>query len=434
MKVLVNQILTSSNLAKAREWGKLITITGFAQIALQFIGFISGIIIIRLLSTEEYAYYTIANTMLGTMIMLADSGISNGVKAEGGKVWQDKKKLGVVLATGLSLRKRFGIYSLIVTIPILAYLLLDHGTSIFFTCLIILAIIPAFFAALSDSFLEMAPLLHQDIKPLQINQLEVGLGRLALTTLFLFFLPFTFLALIANGIPRMYGNYKLRKISKRFASDSEKPDFLVQKRVKVAINRTMPIVIYYCISSQISIWLISFFGSTTSISHIGALGRISVVFGLFAALFSTLVVPRFSRLKPNRRNLLRTFLFIQGGTAVISIVLISFIWLFSDELLWILGQGYYGLSYELLLLGISSGIILMAGVCSELIIIRGWFIKTYILIIVNFISTVLALMYLNISSLIGVLYINIITTVAGYLVVFLYGIFSINRTKLIVNE
>jgi hypothetical protein len=159
----------------------------------------------------------------------------------------------------------------------------------------------------------------------------------------------------------MYGNYKLRKISKRFASDTEKPDFLVQKKVRVAINRTMPIVIYHCLSGQISIWLISFFGSTSSISQLGALGRISMVFGLFAALFSTLVVPRFSRLKANKSVLLRTFLLIQGGTATISVTVIFFLWLFSDQLLWVLGQGYYGLSYELLLLGISSGIILMAG-------------------------------------------------------------------------
>lgn len=426
MKLLVS-ILASPKFAKALEWGKLITITGSAQIVIQIIGFICGILIVRLLSTEEYAHYVLANTMLGTMVMLADSGISNGIMAEGGKVWQDKKQLGVVLATGLSLRRKFGFYSLIVTTPILAYLLLDHGASIFLTFLIILAIIPAFFSALSDSFLEMAPRLHQEIKDLQMNQLEVSLGRLALTGLFLLFLPFTFVALIANGIPRIYGNYKLRKISKRFASDTEKPDLLVKKKVRVAINRTMPIVIYHCFSGQISIWLISFFGSTSSISQLGALGRINMLFGLFGALFSTLVVPRFSRLKSIKGVLLTRFLLIQGVTLVISVSLVFFLWLFSDQVLWILGPSYYGLSFELLLLGISSGIILMMGVCSELIIIRGWYLKPYFLIGVNFTSTVMSLMFFNISSLVGVLYFNIIVTAIAYLLNFFYGIISINR-------
>ncbi len=426
MKGFVHLILTSPNFAKSREWGKLITITGSAQVAIQIIGFISGILIIRLLPTHEYAYYTIANTMLGTMVMLADSGISNGIMAEGGKVWQDKKKLGEVLATGLRLRKKFGIYSLIITTPILAYLLLDHGASIFIIFLIVLSIIPAFFASLSDSFLSMAPKLNQDIKPLQINQIQVSLGRLFLTGLFLFVFPFTFVALIANGIPRIYGNYKLRNISKRFASDTEKSSILVQEKVKVAVNRTLPIVIYHCISGQLSIWLISLFGTTSSIANLGALGRIAMMFTFFAAIFSTLVVPRFSRLKEYKK-ILKTYLLIQGFTALISFILISFLWVFSDQFLWVLGQGYYGLNYELLLVGISSGIVLMTGVSSGLNIISGWHLKTYFLIGVNLISSVISLTFLNISSLVGVLYFNILINGMAYFVNIIYGLQSINR-------
>ena len=88
-----------SNLArseKAVTWFKLISITGGAQLIVQAIGLVSGIIVIRLLSTSEYGLYTLANTMLGTMIILADGGISAGVMAQGGKVWQDKNQLGIV--------------------------------------------------------------------------------------------------------------------------------------------------------------------------------------------------------------------------------------------------------------------------------------------------------------------------------------------------
>ncbi len=72
-------------------WGKLISVTGSAQVLIQALGFISGIIIIRLLPTEEYAFYTLANTMLGTMNILSDAGVSTGVMAQGGKVIMNPK-------------------------------------------------------------------------------------------------------------------------------------------------------------------------------------------------------------------------------------------------------------------------------------------------------------------------------------------------------
>ena len=215
MKVLAQRISNNPNYAKALEWGKLITITGGAQILVQLTGFVSGIAIIRLLPIQEYAFYTLANTMLGAMVMLSDSGVGSGVMAESGKVWQDKQKLGAVLATGLVLRKRFAIISLLFTLPVLVYLLYSHGASWLTILLIIAAIIPAALAALSDSLLEIAPKLHQDIKPLQRNSAEVSLIRLALSGLLVFFAPFTFAALLANGLrrrePKRPPNRRLRR-------------------------------------------------------------------------------------------------------------------------------------------------------------------------------------------------------------------------------
>src|SRR5271154_6478196 len=93
--------------SKTIYWGKLISVTGGGQILVQGIGLICGILVIRLLPVKQYAWYTIANTLLGTMFILADSGITTSVMAQGGKIWQEKVKLGIVLDTGMHLRKQF---------------------------------------------------------------------------------------------------------------------------------------------------------------------------------------------------------------------------------------------------------------------------------------------------------------------------------------
>lgn len=395
----------------------------------QAAGALTGILIIRLLPIEEYALYTIANTMLGTMTVLSDSGIANGVMAEGGKVWKDKSKLGKVLQTGLDLRRKFGVVSLMVAIPILVYLLRDHGAGWLSVVLITLGLIPAFYANLSDAMLAVAPRLHQDIKPLQVNFLQVSIGRLLLNGLFVFIFPFTFIALFANSIPRIYGNFKLRKISSKFLSINEKPDKEIRKEIIVSVRRTMPLVIYYVISGQLAIWLISFFGSTTSISKLGAMGRLAMVFSIVISLFSTLVVPRFSRMKESRGKLRTIFLSVQGLTLVISIFMVLGVFLFSDQFLWVLGKDYYGLNYELLLVAIANGIHLMVGIASQLTISRGWYLKPLYLIGLNFISTLVSIAFLNLKTLQGVLYFNILVAAVHYGLMFVYGNLMINRSK-----
>ena len=429
MKGLIQRIVRHANFSKVLNWGKLITITGGAQVLVQGTGFISGILTIRLLSTQEYAYFTLANTMLGTMVMLADSGISNGVMAESGKVWQEKSKLANVLATGLSLRRQFGIISLLVTLPVLGYLLLSHGASWLITLLILLALIPAFFAALSDSLLEIVPKLHQTIQPLQRNQIEVSLGRVALNTALLFFMPYTVIALLANGIPRMYGNLKLKRLSALYTTGYGRPDIEVQEKIIKGVKRTLPIVLYHCISGQLSIWLISLFGATEGISQIGALGRLSMLFGLFTTIFSTLVVPRFSRMAESRKSLMQYFLAIQLSVLTVSITLLGLVKLFSAQILWVLGDKYSGLNYELFLIALINCIGLLGAVCSQLVLSRGWFLKPYFLIGLNFISTVTSFVFFDMHSLVDVLRFTLTISILAYFMDLIYGIISINKIE-----
>ena len=95
---------------------KLVSLVGSTEILLKGIGFITGILIVRMLPVQEYALYTLANTMVGTLIVLTDGGVSNGVMALSGKVWQDPRKIRNILATGLDLRKKFAIVTLLVVI------------------------------------------------------------------------------------------------------------------------------------------------------------------------------------------------------------------------------------------------------------------------------------------------------------------------------
>ncbi|HSD06045.1 polysaccharide biosynthesis protein [Flavobacterium sp.] len=426
---MLQRVKAHRHYEKAIYWGKLVSITGSAQIIIQVVGFVSGVLIIRLLPVQEYALYTLANTMLGTMNLLADGGISTSVMAQGGRVWQDKEKLGAVLATGLHLRRKFAVGSLLVATPILIYLLVEHGASWLMTILIVASLIPAFLAALSDSLLEIVPKLHQNILPLQKNQLSVGVGRLILTGLTIFIFPWTFIAILANGIPRIYGNIKLRKISENFTDTKQKPDPEVQKVILKVVKRNMPGAIYYCISGQISIWLISIFGNTTSIAEIGAIGRIAVMLAIVSTLFNTLVIPRFSRIQNQSDKLISIYTKLLLIISALAVLIVLTTYLFTDQILWILGKNYLQLKYELLLLIISSSINLIMTLSLNLTLNRGWILNPLISISLQIIPTIIGCLVFNISALTGVLYMNILVALVQMIVYIMYGYYKLFNLK-----
>lgn len=427
MEVVAEDPSTSSKYSKLVYWGKLISFTGGVQAVVQLAGLLSGIFIIRMISPQEYAYYTLANTMLGTMTLLADGGISTGVMTLGGKVWNDREKLGSVLATGLFLRRKFAFGSIGVSIPILAYLLQSQGADWLVILLICSSLIPAFFAALSDSLLEIVPKLTQNVIPLQKNQLLVAMGRLFLTSLGLFLFPWTAVALVGNGIPRIFGNFKLKRIAYKFAQEKQLPNEEIKSNILKIVSRILPGAIYYCLSGQITIWLISFTGDTKAIAEIGALGRLSMILSIFAMIFSTLIVPRFARLPVNRNLLMNKFFQIIISLIIIcaGILFVSFI--FSKEILWILGENYRNLKNELILSLAAACINLIWGTIFGLYTSRGWIIKPLFSITLSLLGIISGIIIFDISKLTGVLNFNIYVSLSSFAIHGLYALYKINK-------
>jgi O-antigen/teichoic acid export membrane protein len=407
------------------SWGKLISITGSAQIIVQAVGFASGILIIRLLPVQEYAFYTLANTMLGTMTVLADGGITTGVMAQGGKVWEDKEKMGIVLATGLDLRRKFALGSLLVSLPILLYLLVHNGASWIISLLIVLALIPAFYASLSDSILEIIPKLNQSIFPLQLNQVKVGIGRLILSGLTMLIFPWAFVAVLAAGIPRIWGNIDLRKIVYASASENQQPDILVKKEIIKLVKRILPTSIYYCLSGQITIWIISIFGNTTSLAQLGALTRLSVMLSILGILLSTLVIPRYAKIPLDKKVLLQRFIQIMLILTLLSFFIVLIVYFFPKPILWILGTGYMKLNYELLLTIIGSCISLLSATAFSIYSCRGWTLSPFVLIGINLSAIIFFSILLDLSNLEGVLLLNIGLGLVALLQTTIFRLFKI---------
>jgi O-antigen/teichoic acid export membrane protein len=168
----------------AREIGRFASV----QVVVQVLGLTTGILLVRLMEQREYALFTVANTMQGTMNVLADIGISIGVVSIGGRVWQNGRRFGELVRTGLTLRRNLGLIAGIVITPLLYYMLRKNGASIAYTFLLIAAVWVALAAQLSIGVLEVVPRLRSEIRLIQQIDLTAAFVRLTVVAVLAFVL------------------------------------------------------------------------------------------------------------------------------------------------------------------------------------------------------------------------------------------------------
>src|SRR5690606_29484570 len=293
--------------------------------------------------------------------------------------------------------------------------------------LVIISIVPAFIATLSGSLLAVGPQLHQSILPLKKIEILASLGRLSLLLTVLFSFPWAYIALVVAGVPQIWANFRIRRISRQFVDWKQEFSVEVYKNTMSFVRRIIPSSIFYSLSGQLTIWLISIFGSTTAVAQIGALGRLSMILSLFNVLFVTLVIPRFARLPLDRNVLLKKFLLMQIGLLMLFAPIVAIVAVFPEYFLMILGDRYSDLSKELVLSVLSGCISLLAGLIYTIASSRNWAINPLISIPLTTLAIIAGVVWIDISTLSGILWFNIFVAFFEFLV-YLVFIF-INITK-----
>jgi hypothetical protein len=257
----------------------------------------------------------------------------------------------------------------------------------------------------------------------------VSILRFILLIVALFVTPWAFVALLASAVPQIWGNLKLRKLSSKYADWSMGSDPVIRKEILGSVKRILPGAIYFCLSGHITIWLVSIFGSTSSVAQIGALGRLSMVLSVFTVMFATLIVPRYSRLPASKPLLLKQYVIIQAGLFALVALIISTVYIFPSQILWILGKEYANLQSELVLSIAASGLGLIAGSNFHLSTSRAWAINPLVSIPISVATIVVGVIVLDISSIVGVLKFNVFLMSVEVLMYSIYTLVKITREK-----
>ena len=406
---------------------KLIGYTTILEIIIKIIGLTGGFMIIRLLPVEEYAYYTIGNSIIGSLAIIGDAGIRPAVMALGGQVFRVKSKMGEIMATALKLRKKFGVYAYLTVMPICFGLLLKNGASNIAAILVCLSILPVFYADLSSKLYNVNLLLHGNHSEVQNITLKGSVVRILLQFIGLFLFPFAGVAILANGLATIVSNILLQKKQRfYYPTDSNESD-LVKKEIVKTVNKQLPNSIYFSVSGNIKTWLVSIFGTSTNIAQIGALGRIQMGLTVLNNLFSKIVVPWFVSLPPKKNTLFKYFFLIEIIMILFVLGLYFFLIYFSNQILWVLGDAYSGLNKEFKYLAVTICIGLVTTILHSLNINRAYVLNPKILIPSQLLILLSLIFMFPPTSTLNAIYIGLGQTIFNLILKNIVFIYYVNK-------
>jgi O-antigen/teichoic acid export membrane protein len=397
-----------------KNWFSVLVKFASVQVVVQILGFIAGIMIVRALPKRQYAFYTIGNTMLASILILADSGISSALSAIGGRVWQDQRGLGSLLNTALQLRRQMALFTVIAVVPISVWLLRQNGAHPFETALLVAAVLVGSSLELITRIYSIALRLKSEVRQIQTQALLAALTKLAIVGAAIFFAFNALVAILSVVAGYAVQFYMLRTWTRKNIDTHAPSESTMRSEIVGVIRKQAPHSIYYCLQGQIAIWLIGLFGNADNVANVGALGRLGMVFAVLSSVMCELVLPAFARIQSSRR-IRRRYIQIVLGYFAISAALITAIASFPDQTFAILGSQYGGLHMEGILMAISVVAGSMAGLLWAVNAARAWIVPPQLLIPCTILLQCGLAWTLKLSTVRGVLLFSLYTWVPSIL-------------------
>lgn len=393
---------------KVLGWLNIFVRYSSVQALVQVLSFLAGILILRSLPKQDYAYFLIVNTVVPVINLLSDTGITSSLSAIGGRFWQDDSRFGSLIRTALVLRRQLVVISAAAVTPVMVAMLWKaHAPLTQIGWLIAITLVGVGFQ-LKAGVLGVVISLRQQIQRMQALALWGIVPRIILIGILAWSGLLTApLAVAAGTVAIAIQFWLLEKWVKPQVTWDALPDSEFRSEILANVKRQAPLTIYFCIQGQLGIWLISIFGNVEGIAEVGALGRIGMIFSILSATTSALVVPRFARSQDPDK--VRSIYFNIMGVSLIFLSIGTLLcWWIPGPLLWLLGPKYDQLGDLVWLVVLAAGTSSLAALVYSLNVSKAWIPRASIVLPIAVVSQVLLCFAFDLTTVRGVLLIGVI--------------------------
>jgi O-antigen/teichoic acid export membrane protein len=309
------------------------------QGASQALNLITGIFLIHRLSIEAYAQFGVATGFQGVMGILMDLGFASTIIPLVGERAGDRAVIGRYVRAAHRLRNlTFWLLAPLTAIAFLATVHKRHWP-LGLQLVLLISILVSLYSSGMVSFFSAPLLITRRLREYYLPQILVGFARvLAYVALAFAGSLNAATAAIFGGLYVTANGLLIRRAARKHLDwpTSDSPE--THRELLRYILPGTPAVVFAAFQSQISLFLISFFGSTLYIAEVAALTRIGQIFIMLTVVHTTLVEPYIAKLP--RQRLLHNYLtlLLVAIAACAPVVFIAFRW--PDVFIWIIGSRF----------------------------------------------------------------------------------------------
>ena len=396
-------------------------LAGFAsvQVLVQGIGFVAGIVLVRHLEQVDYGHYTLALAMVGMANVLSELGLSTAVLAEGGRLARQPRELGALLADARALQRRLALWVLLPALPLFALMLwqqlMPPWQALLLSTLVLTTSACQVRSALALSMLRLLGQAElQQRLDLAMNLVKLLFLAAAMSLL----LDAVVACLINLGAALATLAVLQRQLDARIGLPAA-PSGRYAEPLWSFVRRQAPNTVWFCLGSQLALWLIGLFGDAKGVAELGALGRLGALFALIGAVMAALVQPYFAghhRSAELRSGFVAVNLFF--GTLAAALLLLALA--VPQALLWILGPRYAGLDIELAWMVAATALAAWGGALYAVGCARGWVLPARWAVSSGMVASVLLVSWVDVSTAAGGFMLNTGTALTGLVVVGVY--------------
>ncbi len=347
----------------------LVYLTG--QGLAQFTNLLTGFLLLRWLTVDNYAQFIVAFAFQVTLSLLTDLGFAGTIVALVGPRGNDPAVIGSYVRSGRHIRNVMLLCLAPVSAIFYVHIAWQHHWTTLTSALLFASIVASIYFSGTVSYFSAPLLIRGRLSHYYRNQLAGAIFRIATCgVLYLAGLLSAWTASWVNALGFFVIGWLHARESRPFVTLPARADPKTTRQMLQYVLPNLPSLIFYALQGQIALFLISFFGRTRSIAEVGALGRLGQLFLLVSGFNGAVIEPFMARL-PQKR-VLRTYLLI-AAAAVAVCVPICFVGFFDPKLLLLLlGHKYSSLSRETGWLVLSSCIGYLVGVLWVMTAARRW--------------------------------------------------------------
>jgi len=317
-----------------------------------------GVVLLRVLSIEEFALYTLSVVFLQIAAGGSDMGLSQAIMTLGARIREQHREIGSLYSSASWHAKKLYVLTALAVTTVFLFNVFDRDwapTNALACLALLLLIVPV---QLNVTFRKSILNINHDARALFFTGMLESVTRLLLLPLCIKW-PYAAVAIFANLI----GAYSSRRVVIHLSKHKmEEHQPVTEQQVyalKRFINPLIPVVIYNLVQGQISIFILGIHGYTASIAQVGALGRLGQFIAIPMMLNGFLIQPAFSRID-TKVKFMRKAVLVSGSLMIFASVSMASVFVVPQWWLFILGSKYNNLEHELPV-AVLTGILTLLG-------------------------------------------------------------------------